>query len=93
MKKAIIALAFFGMLFNLSLQAEPFNNRGTDYIERAPVGSSASRQMAEPKIGPFKRRGNDYSSTAPTGSSQQPLARFRPEIQGFNDRSANPQLY
>ena len=92
MKRALVLLFFVGLLCNLPLQAEPFNNRGTNYIERAPIGSSASRPTVEPDIGPFKRRGRDYLSTAPTGSGQ-PLARVNPEIKGFNDRSVSTQRY
>jgi hypothetical protein len=92
MKRAIVSLFFVGLFCNLPLQAEPFNNRGTNYIEKAPIGSSAPRPMVEPDIGPFKRRGRDYLSTAPTGSSR-PSARVKPEIKGFNDRSVSTQLY
>jgi hypothetical protein len=92
MKKVIVSLFFFALLINLPLQAEPFNDRSIDYIDRAPIGSSALRPAVAPDIGPFNRRGSDYLSAAPTGSNQ-PMARVRPEIKGFNDRSRNAQLY
>ncbi len=92
MKRGIVLLFFVGLFFNLPLQAEPFNNRGTNYIERAPIGSSGSRPTVEADIGPFKRRGSNNLSTAPTGSSQ-PLARVNPEIRGFNDRSVGTQRF
>jgi hypothetical protein len=90
MKRAVISLFFLGLLFSLPLQAEPFNNRGTDYIERAPAGSSALRPTVKAEIGPFKRRGSDYLSTIPTGSDRPPTS-VSPAIRGFNDRSFNAQ--
>jgi hypothetical protein len=90
MKRAIISLFPLGLLFSLPLQAEPFNDRGIDYIERAPAGSSALRPKVEAEIGPFKRRSSDYLSTAPTGSDR-PSPRVSPAIRGFNDRSFNAQ--
>lgn len=79
-----------GLALSVPAIAEPFNDRGPDYIARVRTGTRAPAPVvavAGPDI--FNERGEDYIVTAPLGSDaprQQVAARFG----GFNDRDYGP---
>lgn len=86
--KTITAL-ILGLSSALALStsaAEPFNDRGENFINTVPASSPTSREVVIAEPHGFNSRGVDYVAALPAGSDQarQPVT---PSLQGFNSRS------
>ncbi|NJN46823.1 MAG: hypothetical protein HC808_10465 [Candidatus Competibacteraceae bacterium] len=68
-----------------SATAEPFNNRGTNYIATAPQGSYTGSEPAIAATQAFNNRGENFVVTAPAGS-MAPRLPVVVRSEGFNRR-------
>ena len=84
-KYAILALALASTLTFGSAVAEPFNERGKDFIGSVETSSHTERQPVAAELDGFNNRGKEFSATMPAGSyrqSQPIVARFT----SYNER-------
>lgn len=84
--KTFAALAI-ALTVSAAASAEPFNNRGTNYIDTAPVGTSSGPALAGTGSQGFNDRGVNYIVDAPAGSAA-PRESVAVKSSGFNRRDS-----
>ncbi len=70
------------------VQAQPFNERGEDFIAAAPLGSPLPRSAVVAELNGYNERGEDFIAAAPLGSSL-PRSAVVAELNGYNERGAD----
>lgn len=86
MKTTALALVIAAGLATGAAVAEPFNDRGINYIETVQPDPTARFEPAPADVTAFNNRGVNYINTAPAGSNA-PGEMARVAVRGFNDRS------
>jgi hypothetical protein len=75
------------LLLNVSTGAEPFNQRGIDFISTVPSGSKAPREATDAVLQGFNERNQFFTTTEDRTSFPAPSETADTTLGGFNDRS------
>lgn len=87
MKKiTFIAVIIAPLSAGAALAAEPFNDRGIDYVAMVQSDTSVQRESITPQANSFNNRGIDYVEAAEVSATTL-RSDVNPVIKGFNDRS------
>ncbi len=85
-----LALALSSMLSLGAAQAEPFNQRGSDWVAQVQASAGAVPRIATPEPGFYNERGVNFVDIVPVGSDRpRAVVRLRPTA--FNERG--PELH
>jgi hypothetical protein len=86
MKKAALTVVIVASLSaGAAMAAEPFNDRGIDYVSTVQTDTSVQRESVTAQVNGFNNRGIDYID-ATAVSSDTPRSDVSIAIKGFNDR-------
>lgn len=82
---AVLSLALVSTLALGPVMAEPFNERGENFIANIKISLHTKRQPVIVEFGSFTERGEDFNATAPVGSYNR-YAPVVAESNSFNER-------
>jgi hypothetical protein len=86
MKKiALTALVITSLSAGAALAAEPFNDRGIDYVATVQPDPSVQRESITAQANNFNDRGVDYVEAAEV-STKTLRSDVNPVVKGFNNR-------
>jgi hypothetical protein len=86
MKKAALTVVIVASLSaGAAMAAEPFNDRGIDYVSTVQPDTSVQRESVTAQVNGFNNGGIDHLETVSV-SSNTPRSDVNVAVRGFNDR-------
>lgn len=83
--RAVLSLAVISILASPATLAEPFNERGENFIGNVKISLHTKRQPVIVEFGSFNERGENFNVTAPAGTYNR-YAPVVAESNSFNER-------